>query len=139
MIVLETMYVMSNLICHFITCKLISCFVYPFLDPVINIFFGKKVSDVEIPSKSLNTFFWVLMFIKFSWRNVTRRGMVYKHFKPIVFVWSALDFFCIVMKSSASRFKFSRSRKNVNNKETQTWIKSLQRDIGNKYCFHLSC
>ena len=68
MIVLETMYVMSNIICHFITCKLISCFIYSFLDLIVNNFFRKKVTDVEIPSKSLNTFFWVLKLIWSSWR-----------------------------------------------------------------------
>ena len=39
------------------TFKLITCFVYSFLDLIINKNFRKKVTDVEIPSKSLNTFF----------------------------------------------------------------------------------
>ena len=54
--------------------------------------FGNQVSDVEIPSKSLNTFLCILKFIRSSWRNVTRRGMVCKHCKQIVFFCSALDF-----------------------------------------------
>ena len=120
MIVLETMYVMSNIICHFITCKLISCFVYSFLDLIINTVLGKKVTDVEIPYKSLNTFFLsievnsiVKKKFNTSWDGAKT---LYANSLYLIFFRSS----CIINKLSTSRFKFSRSRKIFNNKETQT-------------------
>ena len=91
-IVFERIYVLSNIICHFITCKLSSRFVYFLLISSSIYLFGNQVSDVEIPYKPLNTFLCILNFIRSSWRNVTRRRMVYKHCKPIVCFCSALYF-----------------------------------------------